>query len=100
MVAGKKIRDVLDFLEFDELQKMKRDLESGGFHLLRLVQRKISEKEMMHKQLCSFCGNELDPSSVHNYTLVFGPQDFRKKATFCGMDCMGSFLNNMNELRK
>jgi hypothetical protein len=98
MVEGKKIREVIEFLSFDELQKMKRDLESGGFHLLTLVQQKIKEQEIAHKQICSYCGNELDPNSIHNYTMVFGPYDFRKKATFCGVDCMESFLNNMKQL--
>jgi hypothetical protein len=95
----KRVRDVLDVLDFDELQKMKRDLENGGTFLLKLVQSKIKEIETQHRTLCSFCGNEIDPNQIQNYTLIFGPYDFRKKATFCGMDCMESFLNNMKDLK-
>ncbi len=99
MGEGKRIRDVIDFLSFEELQKMKRDLDSGGFHLLRLVKHKIQENERSHKQFCSFCGAQLDMQSIHNYTVVFGPYDFRKKASFCGTDCLLSFFRNLNGLQ-
>ena len=97
--GNKRIRDVLEFIDYEELLKLKRDLESGGFHLLKLVNQKVKDIELSHKKVCSYCGNELDLNKANNYTLIFGPYDFRKKATFCGVDCMESFLANLKIMR-
>ena len=98
--GGKRVRDVIDFLDYEELLKLRRDIESGGFHLLKLVNSKVKELELMHKQFCSYCGTEVDHNKVNNYTLVFGPYDFRKKATFCGIDCMESFVAKLKDMKK
>lgn len=48
---------------------------------------------------CAVCGSKLDESQ-YVYTLVFGPDDFQKKASFCGLDCMEYFLNYLKKLNK
>ena len=96
----KRLRDVVDYLDEDELKKIKRDLEEGGFHLRKFVENKIKEREKLHQTICKVCANELDPYSTSNYTLIFGPDDFKKKASFCGIDCLEHFLNNLKEIKK
>ena len=98
-MMGKKVRDVIEFLDYEELLKLKNDLNSGGFHLLNLVNSKLKEVELSHKSFCSYCGSSIDLNKTQNYTLVFGPYDFRKKATFCGLDCMESFVDNLKLMR-
>lgn len=95
-----RLKDIVDTLEFDELVKMKKDLESGGFHLKRFLESKIKQQEKQHEKYCSNCSNELKPESTNNFTLIFGPDDFRKKASFCGMDCLEYFLKELKEMKK
>ena len=82
-------------MRYEELKKIKKDLEEGGVEIKKIVDQKISQHETSHQKTCSVCYSDLDPYSVHNYTLVFGPDDFKKKASFCGMDCFQYFLDNL-----
>lgn len=88
-------RNLVDHLDYDELVKIKKDLDAGAVHIKRLINFKLKEKETEHKKVCASCGAGIDPFSVNNLTLVFGPEDFKKKATFCAYDCMQSFMENL-----
>ncbi len=90
---------MVDNLDYDELIKLKKDLVHGGLHLRKLVERSIRKIELSHKECCSFCGSEINKENVNTYTLVFGPHDFKKKSTFCGSDCMQSFLIDLESKR-
>jgi hypothetical protein len=91
------VKDMISNLEYDDLMKMKKDLEQGGIHLGRLLHDKIKQHQLEHKRTCAICQNEIDPYSTNNYTLLFGPEDFKKKATFCAVDCLEYFLRQMKE---
>ncbi len=95
----KKLRDVMDYLEYEELVKMKADLSMGGIHLARMIDDKIREETNKHQDCCCICNNQMDPYNVNNFTLVFGPADLRKKASFCAVDCLEYFLKNLKEMR-
>ncbi len=95
-----RLRDVIDSLEFDELQRMKKDVESGGFHLKKFLDEKIKEETKKHERICANCNCTIDPYSTNNFTLLFGPDDFLKKATFCGPDCMEYFLRDLKEIKR
>jgi len=96
----KKLREVVDYLEFEELVKMRKDLTMGGLHLLQLVDNKIREETKKHDVYCCICNNRLEPYSVNNYTIIFGPEDLKKKASFCAIDCLEYFLKNLRDLRQ
>lgn len=95
-----RLRDVISSLEFDELVKMKNDIEAGGFHLKSFIEQKIKEQEVQHEKFCSNCGAKINPSNTNNFTLIFGPSDFKKKATFCGVDCLEYFLQEIKQMKK
>lgn len=95
-----RLRDVINTLEYDELLKIKNDLDNGGFHLKQFIDTKIKEIEKEHEQFCSNCSSALNPNSTNNFTLIFGPHDFRKKTSFCGMDCMEYFLKELKQIKK
>ena len=100
VTPGKKmVREVIEFLDYNELLKLRNDLQNGGLHLLRLVNGQIKDIENSHKQFCSTCEVQLDMNTSNNYTLVFGPHDFRKKASFCGVDCMEQFIQKLKDIR-
>jgi hypothetical protein len=97
---NKRLRDVIDSLDYHELLRMKKDLNEGGFHLKKFVDHHIKEKEKQHQLHCSACMSEIDPESVNTFTLMFGSDDFKKKATFCGKDCLQYFLNNIDAMKR
>lgn len=89
----------MDALEYEELVRIKKDLKYGGIHLKKLIDEKIKEKELIHKKYCSTCNAEIEPSK-RSYTLLFGPEDFKKKTTFCALDCMEYFLKQLKDMEK
>ena len=97
---GIRVRDIVPGLDHDELMKIKKDLDAGGVHLKKLVDKEIDKKEKEHEVYCSTCLGKIDPSNPNTYTLIFGPHDFRKKATFCGMDCLQYFLENLRKEKR
>ena len=95
-----KVKDVVDSIEYEDLLKLKRDIEGGGVHITKLIDQKIKEQEKQHEKVCSTCSNDIDPYSVNNYTLIFGSEDFKKKATFDGLDCLETFLEKLKQIKK
>ena len=95
-----RLKDFLNSLEHYELVKLRQDLEKGNINLTKAIQEKIKEHEKKHTIYCATCSNSLDPYNTNNYTLIFGPEDFRKKASFCGLDCLEYFLIKLKQMKK
>jgi hypothetical protein len=95
-----KLREVIDSLDYNEMVKMRKDIDAGGFHLKKFLDSKIKEQEKAHDTSCANCFSELDPNRTNNFTLVFGPHDFRKKASFCGVDCLEYFLKELKKMKE
>ena len=95
-----RLRRIIEGLGHKELLQLKGDLEEGGFEIKRVIEQKIKQFETNHEKICSVCDSELEPYNIHNYTLIFGPDDFRKKASLCGMDCLQYFLENLKNLKR
>lgn len=96
----KRLRDIIDSLDYYELLRIKKDLNDGGFHLKNFLDAHITEREKDHFAVCAVCANEIDSESTQIFTLLFGPVGFKKKATFCGKDCLEYFLGNLENMRK
>jgi len=97
-----KINDIMDSIDDESLYKIQKDLESGGAYLKKLVDDKLKEIEKHKKGVCATCGMDL-AEKEHTHTLIFGPDDFKKKASFCEVDCLQYFLggrkNNDDNLK-
>ena len=100
MHNNKRLRDVIDKLDYYELLRIKKDLKEGGKHLVDFIDAEITKRNVHHHVYCAVCGTEIIPSSTDTSTLVFGPADFRKKATFCGKDCLNYFIKTMDERKQ
>ena len=100
MHNNKRLRDVIDKIDYYELLKIKKDLKEGGKHLLDFIESEISRRNVHHHVNCAVCGIEINPKSTETSTLVFGPVDFRKKATFCGKDCLNYFIKTMDSRKQ
>jgi len=95
-----KVREIVGGLDHDELVKLKKDLDKGAVHFKKLIEFQIEQNEKMHESYCSTCQSRIDPYSTTNFTLIFGPDDFKKKATFCAQDCLEFFLQKIKRIKE
>ena len=94
----KSFEEVMDAVDFRDLLKMKRDLENGGQEINRIVERKIKEEIKKHDIHCITCTGRIIQESENNFSLSFGPEGMRRRASFCGIDCMEYFIRNLKQL--
>ena len=95
----RRFEEVIDILDYNELMRFKNDLDSGAIILKRLLEEKIKKKLREHEKVCATCSNDLNFYKTNNYTLVFGPDDFKKKASFCGLDCLEYFILKLKDMK-
>jgi hypothetical protein len=95
-----RIRQFLNSLEYNELLKLKKNLENGSFDIAKEISEKVKNREKRHGKTCSSCSNDLRHYGPNCYTLIFGAEDFKKKASFCGLDCLGYFITQLKELKE
>ena len=95
-----QLKKFLNKLEHHELLHLRKQLESGNLDLEKEVKEKIKVHERMHAQQCATCSGLLDPTNTNNYTLLLGPDDFKKKASFCGLDCLEYFMGHIKQLKE
>ena len=93
----KRLKDIIHTIDYYELLKIKKDLDHGGIHLTKFIENEIKERQKQHHTYCTTCDTDIDPHSSTTQTLIFGSEDFKKKATFCGKDCLQYFLKNIEE---
>mgnify|MGYP006310891303 FL=1 len=94
-----KIIRILGALEYNELQKLQKDLHSGAYLMKHLVSKKINEIETKDRPLCASCNKNIETGKEEVYTLLFG-NNIKKKASFCGMDCLHGFLEQIKHDRE
>ena len=77
----------LENLSEQELELFERELKEG--YVQKYVERK-KEFFKVKDKICPVCNNTVD---VDCFVLMFGEPSFRKKAHFCGIDCLKYFLD-------
>jgi len=92
-----RIKEILESIDEDDLYKMQSDLSNGGIFLKKLVDLKLKQLEATKKGFCTTCGEQL-VSKYTTYTVIWGPEDFKKKASFCEMDCLEYFLAGLRKI--
>lgn len=90
----KRFRDLIDDIPYEDIIRIQKDLDSGGTHLRELIQKRMVDMEREKVKICVTCGSSINPYLTDDYVLHFGRHDFKKKATFCGSDCLKYFLVN------
>ncbi len=96
----KRFEDLLESLTYDELTALKKDIDGQGLATKRMVSDKLRKKMKEFEKICSVCSSELRFYNRSNYTIVFGPDDFKKKASFCGLDCLQYFIDYLKDIHK
>ena len=79
---------------------LKKDMDGQGLATKRIVSEKLRKKMRDFEKSCTVCSSELRFYNRSNYTLVFGPDDFKKKASFCGLDCLQYFTDHLKDIHK
>jgi len=86
-----KLVKIIDDMDEQELQKIKKDLDEGNI-------RKLVEKNLTiatdENKVCPVCHK---PISSNDYILTFGPTDLRMKANFDALDCLENFLTGLKK---
>ena len=95
-----RLTKFLSSLEHYELVKLKKDIEKGNLDIEKEIVGNIKIREKKHGKNCTTCSNTLDPYNSNSYTIIFGPEDFKKKGSFCGLDCLEYFLIKLKEMKK
>lgn len=80
--------EFLGKLEQNDLEILERDLKEG--YLQKYIDRK-KEFFKIKDKLCPVCGNNVKEDC---FVLIWGEPSIRKKAHFCGKDCLEYFVNN------
>lgn len=96
MLVQDKIFNFLtrDLDEF-ELSLLLKDIEANqGKKTSALIKKRLRQINRGRQKVCVTCGNILEPFD-NKFTLLFGPDDFQKRACFCALDCMEFFLNEL-----
>ena len=95
----KNLKEVVEILSYNELLKLNRDLTPES-EANSVISNRIPEMHSTGNKACSVCGNLINPYFTDEYSLVFGPADFRKKTAFCGIDCLEYFFVNLKKMSK
>ena len=84
-----KLKHTVEKLSFEELMQLKREIESGKVE--QLINSQL-ERFKNNNQVCPVCNTAIRDGDL---TLMFGPENFRKKASFCATDCLEYFIGKL-----
>jgi len=88
-----KLARIIEDLDEEELNLIRKDLEAGN--IARLINKKLQDRrEEDFNKVCPVCHTPITEESL---TLIFGPKDLRKKASFCAMDCLEYFIAKIKQ---
>jgi len=96
---AKKILEIINCLEYRDLLELQKELSAAGKTTIKsMITAKVKEIEQKENKHCATCGDVIKPSIVDTLTLLFGPKDFKKKASFCALDCLEYFFTKLRKL--
>ncbi len=95
---SKKVSEIVAMLNYEELIDLQRDLFGGGTTIKQVVNNRIKEVNDSQTRVCATCGNTVNLGLNHEYTLIFGPKDLKKRATFCAVDCLEYFFVQLKQI--
>ncbi len=94
----RKFAEFVEQLSYEELNEISNDISAGSADIKDIVQEKIKERNRMYRKICVTCGSPVNLRVAAEYTIVFGQRDFKKKASFCGLDCMEYFVGKLVDM--
>lgn len=95
----RKLVDAIEMMDYEELIKVKKDIEGGGTLIREAVDEQIKREESKPLPECTVCSNNIIEDR-ESYTILFGKGSERKKASFCALDCLEYFLKELKQVEK
>ena len=95
----RRLREIVGLLEYDELIRMKDDLNKGGDSIRILVDNKIKEEVKKRNEFCVVCSNKVESESQTRFTLTVGPDEPERKVSFCAIDCLEYFISELKKVK-
>jgi hypothetical protein len=94
-----RLAGIINAMNYKELKEIQKDLAEGNIG--RLIKARLDqiEKTIGYEKVCPTCDSKISEDTA-KYTLMFGPADFRKKASFCGLDCLTFFAGRLRVAHK
>ncbi len=89
----KKLKKFLDSLYEEDLIELYKLLSTNNDFLVNEIKEQIIKINRKEHKVCSVCGNALSDEYLE---LIFGKLSFRRRAYFCGRDCLQYFLDSMD----
>ncbi len=90
-----KLSNLISGMNYRDLRAIEKDLYEGN--IARLIQTRRKGIENLHgEKTCPTCGNNVKEIEAP-FTLIFGNADFKKKASFCGLDCLNFFVKKLEK---
>ena len=90
----RRLGDIVKSLSYEDLLELRKDSISKAPMLKYLVSECIKELESNGNR-CATCSSALN---AEEYVLMFGRNEIKKKAYFCGLDCMEYFFSHLREI--
>ena len=92
-----KLAKIISELTYDELKLIKKDLNEGNIE--KLINTRLQNlEEERGGAVCPVCNTAISDPENGALTLIFGPKDFRQKATFDAADCMEYFMEHLKKI--
>ncbi len=91
-----RLLTLIDSMNYKDLKALEKDLYEGNIG--KLIKKNLEQHEYtLSSKNCATCGTQLKEPS---YTLEFGRNDFKKRAVFCGLDCLSFFVAKLERESK
>lgn len=90
----RRLGDIVKSLSYEDLLEVRKDTLSKVPMMKYLVSERIKELESNGNR-CATCSSALN---ADEYVLMFGQAEIKKKAYFCGLDCMEYFFSHLREM--
>ncbi|MEK6886493.1 MAG: hypothetical protein AABW88_01555 [Nanoarchaeota archaeon] len=92
-----KFKEFLENLDYNQVLDLKKQFKEKDSMIKEVLTNHIDVIERINSRVCATCGNQLN-SETKNLSLHFGPEDFKKKASFCAFDCLEFFLQQLKSI--
>lgn len=96
----RRFREVIGLVGYDELLRIKDDLNKGGDSIRILVDNKIKDEIKKKNEFCTICAAKIEPESQTRFSLVLGSREMERKVSFCAIDCLEYFLTGLKKAKE
>ncbi len=89
-----RVKDIINSLSEEELYSLEKDIKDDLLSFKDRIHQRIADLEKSKGKVCVTCGSCLQDKDA-TLVLTFGSDKFKKKASFCEIDCLEYFLTKL-----